>query len=117
MELRNAISAEFNIQVPATLAFDFPTPGAIASFVASQMAASAGVSLTQLTGLPASGLAAGSQDLCSQILSVACKFPGQSSEALDERPAAFHCTAVPRALTELFSRLARDVLAAFAFHS
>lgn len=35
VELRNAISAEFGMDVPATLAFDYPTLAALASFVAA----------------------------------------------------------------------------------
>ena len=38
MELRNAITARFAINVPATLAFDYPTSAALVDFVAARIA-------------------------------------------------------------------------------
>ena len=48
VDLCNALASRFGIQVPATMAFDYPTPAALANFVASkqpQGAASPAVTL------------------------------------------------------------------------
>ena len=37
MELRNAVSAKFGIELPATVTFDYPTIAAMAGFLASRM--------------------------------------------------------------------------------
>lgn len=36
VELRNQLSAQFNVDLPATLIFDHPTSAALASFIQSQ---------------------------------------------------------------------------------
>ena len=38
VELRNAITAAFDISLPATITFDYPTPASLAGFLSSQMA-------------------------------------------------------------------------------
>ena len=42
VELRNAVSASFGIELPATVTFDYPTPHALAQYIAGQMAPAAG---------------------------------------------------------------------------
>ena len=37
VELRNAIAAAFNIQLPMTITFDYPTVAALAGFLASKL--------------------------------------------------------------------------------
>lgn len=37
VELRNAVASKFGINVPATLAFDYPTPTALSEFVAASL--------------------------------------------------------------------------------
>ena len=37
LELKNGLSSHFNIDLPATLMFDYPTIAALAAFIASQM--------------------------------------------------------------------------------
>ena len=37
--MRNSIATHFSISVPATLAFDYPTMGALTSFIAASLAA------------------------------------------------------------------------------
>ena len=38
---RNALAAKYKVQLPATLAFDYPTPASLASFLAIQLSAAA----------------------------------------------------------------------------
>ena len=40
VELRNALTAQYGLDLSATLAFDYPTPAAIAGYLASTLAAS-----------------------------------------------------------------------------
>ena len=37
MELRNAVTAAFGINLPATVTFDYPTVAALAAFIASRL--------------------------------------------------------------------------------
>ncbi len=49
VELRNAVAIEFGISVPATLAFDYPTPAALSEFVTAHVPREAvGVQSTEL---------------------------------------------------------------------
>lgn len=38
VELKNAVSSKFGIELPATVTFDYPSTAALATFVASRMA-------------------------------------------------------------------------------
>lgn len=37
VELRNAVAAQFGVQLPATVAFDYPTLSALADFVSERL--------------------------------------------------------------------------------
>ena len=39
MELRNALSARYNLDLPSTVIFDYPTVAALAAFIAGKLAA------------------------------------------------------------------------------
>jgi hypothetical protein len=38
VEFRNAVQAGFGVELPATVTFDYPTPAALAGFIASRVA-------------------------------------------------------------------------------
>ena len=38
VELRNAVQAAFGVELPATVTFDYPTPAALAGYIAARMA-------------------------------------------------------------------------------
>ena len=48
VELRSGMSQHFSVQLPATVAFDYPTPNALADCIASRLPASAGQELQQM---------------------------------------------------------------------
>ena len=74
MELRNAISAEFSMDVPVTLAFDYPTQSALADFVAGRLGRSRGeVGLRSKYLLPVAQ--SGSQSQTSEVVGLACRYP------------------------------------------
>ena len=74
VELRNSISSQFNVGVPATLAFDYPTESALVDFIVSKMEstqrklASSHITMTRAerqTDL----------QLTSEVLAVSCRYP------------------------------------------
>ncbi|MFJ1709954.1 beta-ketoacyl synthase N-terminal-like domain-containing protein, partial [Kitasatospora sp. NPDC088346] len=69
VELRNELNGATGLRLPATLVFDYPTPGALAAFL-----------LTELVGeAPEAGVAvraAGATDEPIAIVGMACRFPG-----------------------------------------
>lgn len=42
VELRSNLAAAFGLELPATLAYDYPTPAALADFISSQLQPSSG---------------------------------------------------------------------------
>ncbi|MFE9599984.1 SDR family NAD(P)-dependent oxidoreductase, partial [Streptomyces hokutonensis] len=75
VELRNRLSAATGLQLPATLVFDYPTPGAVAGYLAERVlgeravpAASAG------GGSRPVGLAGGDDPIV--IVAMSCRYPG-----------------------------------------
>ena len=83
MELRSALSARFTLDLPATLVFDYPTPAALAAFVASQLGtAVSGTSGggSQVAELGAWAPPAAEQQashLITDVVGVGCRYPGE----------------------------------------
>ena len=81
VELRNAIASKFSISVPATLAFDYPTPAALAEFVAAKVPSRQGLSgggphhaaLEETQDLPFD-----SEDIKAKIHAIVCAVLGSS---------------------------------------
>lgn len=77
VELRNAVRANFGIDVPATLALDYPTVEAMVSYVGNLLAERAMVPI-QATPSATLSAAAGQGPISATvgIVSVAAKYPG-----------------------------------------
>ncbi|WP_274912457.1 type I polyketide synthase [Streptomyces sp. WZ-12] len=77
VELRNRIKEAVGLPLPATLVFDYPTPGALARHLRDELAGTEGVS--DARALPAAALAAapgaGADDPIA-VVSMSCRFPG-----------------------------------------
>ncbi|HET9620681.1 MAG TPA: beta-ketoacyl synthase N-terminal-like domain-containing protein, partial [Kofleriaceae bacterium] len=70
VELRNRLSAALATRLPATLVFDYPSPGALARFLARQLAAG------EAPRAPAPIAAPRTDDDPIVIVGMACRFPG-----------------------------------------
>ena len=91
VELRNAISGHFQLDVPATLTFDYPSLASMAGFLAPQLGAAAGsaaAGIRQATMLDvhsdAASLGGGQGGLAGRasatgIVGMACRYPGGGS--------------------------------------
>lgn len=77
VQLRNAISERFGVELPATAALDYPTGSALATHIAESTGAVVSVGRTELFYSSDSerGL-----DGMTEIVGVSCIYPGQASE-------------------------------------
>ncbi|MCA2219597.1 beta-ketoacyl reductase, partial [Jidongwangia harbinensis] len=70
VELRNRLGRITGLKLPATLAFDYPTPTALVGYLREQLV---GTVVTSAAGLP--GVAVGTDEPIA-IVSMACRYPG-----------------------------------------
>ena len=94
VELRSAVSAKFSLNLPATVVFDHPTPVALATFVAVQLAerhtpATAEHINPAGVGLATSG-AQGHDSSIVAVVSVACRYPGNEAGGISAADDAYH---------------------------
>lgn len=96
MELRNALSARFELELPATAVFDYPSVAALAGFIARQLTAAgrhlgtaavegSELALTSssetdlaLAVQPFSGSSLQPADLTTDLVGIGCLYPGAS---------------------------------------
>ncbi|GBG00647.1 type I polyketide synthase, partial [Raphidocelis subcapitata] len=82
VELRNALEARLRLPLPATLAFDHPTPAALAVFLCDRLGASAAADAaavaTRVRAPPAALLAAGgaARSRAVAVVAIASRVPG-----------------------------------------
>lgn len=76
VELRNALRADFGIEVPATLAFDYPTIKAIAGFVIATLGPQPALMMEYGLHSPASFDK--NTAFTTEILAAGCRYPGCS---------------------------------------
>lgn len=74
VELRNSISSQFAAEVPATLAFDYPTESALVEFIVSKME-SAQRKLASSHVITTRAERKTDLQLTSEVLAVSCRYP------------------------------------------
>ncbi|WJD95173.1 type I polyketide synthase [Streptomyces antimycoticus] len=74
VELRNRLSAETGLRLPATLVFDYPNPTVLAGYLRSEILGSQATA-TAAPGGP-SGVPSGTDDDPIAIVAMSCRFPG-----------------------------------------
>ncbi|HEY2059417.1 MAG TPA: SDR family NAD(P)-dependent oxidoreductase, partial [Amycolatopsis sp.] len=76
VDLRNRLSGAADVRLPATLVFDYPTPGALADYLLEELLG------TSDAGVPAATLAPVDDDPIA-IVGMACRYPGDVSSPED----------------------------------
>ncbi|MCX4851553.1 type I polyketide synthase [Streptomyces sp. NBC_00893] len=79
VELRNKISTATGLRLPATLVFDYPTPTAVADFLAAELGVAAGETHDGLAGVRL----VSTEDDPIVIVGMACRYPGGVSSPED----------------------------------
>lgn len=98
MELRSALAAKFEIELPATAVFDYPTVAALVGFIARTLADADSDSEWLSDGseycpvgalLPGTTSASTDADLITDLVGVGCIYPGASPTAAATSSARF----------------------------
>ncbi|SEO77565.1 type I polyketide synthase [Amycolatopsis saalfeldensis] len=76
VDLRNRLSGAADVRLPATLVFDYPTPGALADYLLEELLG------TSDAGVPAAALEPVDDDPIA-IVGMACRYPGDVSSPED----------------------------------
>ncbi|MFD5387121.1 SDR family NAD(P)-dependent oxidoreductase [Streptomyces sp. NPDC127074] len=76
VELRNRLSAETGLRLPATLVFDYPNPTVLAGYLRSEILGSQGTATTAPTAGGSFDAPSGTDDDPIAIVAMSCRFPG-----------------------------------------
>ncbi|WP_246150751.1 type I polyketide synthase [Streptomyces qinzhouensis] len=74
VELRNRLNTATGVRLPATLVFDYPTPGELADFLLAQILGDAGEVSEVGSGSSTAGVVVSDEPLA--VVGMACRFPG-----------------------------------------
>ena len=84
VQLRNELSSTFGLALPPTITFDHPTPAALAAFIAAQLPGAAEQALPSAAlehAAPAPLAAPASAPALSEVVGLACVYPGPAAAA------------------------------------
>ncbi len=81
VEFRNAISSAFNLQLPATAAFDYPTASSLAAYISAELAPPARFVMTTRDNLAPITLAPFLDHAATEVVGMACEYPGKGKGA------------------------------------
>ncbi|MGA6155252.1 SDR family NAD(P)-dependent oxidoreductase [Stenotrophomonas sp. NPDC087984] len=76
VELRNRLSAETGLRLPATLVFDYPNPTVLAGYLRSEILGSQGTATTAPAAGGSINAPSGTDDDPIAIVAMSCRFPG-----------------------------------------
>ncbi|WP_413116631.1 SDR family NAD(P)-dependent oxidoreductase [Streptomyces sp. CY1] len=76
VELRNRLSAETGLRLPATLVFDYPNPTVLAGYLRSEILGSQGTATTAPAAGRSINAPSGTDDDPIAIVAMSCRFPG-----------------------------------------
>ncbi|MEU9048762.1 beta-ketoacyl synthase N-terminal-like domain-containing protein, partial [Kitasatospora sp. NPDC048343] len=76
VELRNELNGVTGLRLPATLVFDYPTPGALASFLLAELLGDDADEHATVTGAGAARPSSAANDEPIAIVGMACRYPG-----------------------------------------
>lgn len=79
VQLRNELASIFGVELPPTVTFDYPTPAALANFVAGQQHALPVPASLPVPVTPAGSLGAGDGEAVTEIVGLSCTYPGQAA--------------------------------------
>ncbi|WP_425474062.1 type I polyketide synthase [Streptomyces qinzhouensis] len=74
VELRNRLNTATGVRLPATLVFDYPTPGELADFLLAQILGDSGEVSEVGSGSSTAGVVVSDEPLA--VVGMACRFPG-----------------------------------------